>query len=349
MKLNKNDIAIQIKKLNPVFRAVLIYGRDEGSVRERADKIAHQIVKDLRDAFLVANIGLDQLKSEPYLLADEAAAISMMGGRRVVRIDGATDAVTEAVKSFLDNPVGDGLVIITAGGLKGTSSLVKLFGAAKNAAVIACYEDDYGGLQDLIFEVMKEHNLGIDPDAVAYLHANLGGDRMISRNELEKLALYMGPRTEERHQLVKLADARACVGDSGTLTLDMIAVATTGGDLKGLDETLFKAFNRGENAIPILRSVARRLQKLHFVRGSMDKGIPAEKALISVVYSPYSPEKKVLMTQLSKWSTAKLSDALEVVMQAEADCKVTGLPAEAICGRACLRIANAARIGTGRR
>lgn len=124
----------------------------------------------------------------------------------------------------------------------------------------------------------------------------------------------------------------------------MIATATTGGDLKILDETLFKAFNRGENAIPILRNVARRLQKLHLVRGSMDKGVPAEQAVRTVVYSPYSPEKKSLMTQLGKWSTAKLSNALDIVMEAEADCKVTGLPAEAICARACLRIANAARI-----
>lgn len=342
MKLNKNDITAQVRKLNPVYQAVLIYGRDEGLVRERADKIAGQVVADLRDAFQVANIAPDRLKSEPYLLADEAAAISMMGGRRVVRVDGAGENVTEAAKSYLANPIGDGLVIITAGAIKATSALVKLFNSAKNAAAIACYEDNQGDLQNLIFEVMGQHNLELDPDASAYLQGNLGGDRLVSRGELEKLALYMG--TSEDRQTVSLDDARACVGDSGTLTLDMIATATTGGDLKVLDDTLFKAFNRGENAIPILRNLARRLQKLHLVRGSMDKGIPAEQAVRAVVYSPYSPEKKSLMTQLGKWSTAKLSNALDIVMEAEADCKVTGLPAEAICARACLRIANAARM-----
>lgn len=342
MKLNKNDITAQVRKLNPSYRAVLIYGRDEGLVRERADKIAGQVVDDLRDAFQVANIIPDRLKSEPFLLADEAAAISMMGGRRVIRVDGAGENVTEAAKSYLANPIGDGLVIITAGAIKATSALVKLFNSAKNAAAIACYEDNQGDLQNLIIEVMGQHKLGVSPEAAAYLQANLGGDRLVSRGELEKLALYMG--TNEDRQTVTLEDARACVGDSGTLTLDMIATATTGGDLKTLDQTLFKAFNRGENAIPILRNLARRLQKLHLVRGSMDKGIPAEQAVRAVVYNPYSPEKKSLMTQLGKWSTAKLSNALDIVMEAEADCKVTGLPAEAICARACLRIANAARV-----
>jgi len=94
MKLNRNDITAQIKQLSPAYRAVLIYGRDEGLVRERADKIARQIVEDLRDAFQVATIEPDKLKSEPYLLADEAAAISMMGGRRVIRVDGAGENVT---------------------------------------------------------------------------------------------------------------------------------------------------------------------------------------------------------------------------------------------------------------
>ncbi len=347
MKLNRNDIAAQVKKLNPAYRAVLVYGRDEGLVREQADKISRQVVDDLRDAFQVAYIEPDKLKSEPFLMADEAAAISMMGGRRVVRIDGAGENVTVAAKNFLANPLGDGLVIITAGGIRATSALVKLFSSAKNAALIACYEDNKSDLQNLIFEVMGRFGLKLNPDATAYLQQNLGGDRMVSRGELEKLALYMGQDGDRQNpvgpEFITLEDVRACIGDSGALTLDMIATATTGGDLKTLDETLFKAFNRGENAIPILRSLARRLQKLHLVRGSMDKGLSAELAIRKVVYSPYSPEKKSIMAQLGKWSTLKLSSALEIVMEAEADCKITGLPAEAICARACLRIANAAR------
>lgn len=342
MKLKKNDITALLRKINPAFRAVLVYGRDEGLVRERATLIARQIVTDLKDPFLVANIAPDKLKSEPWLLADEAAAISMMGGQRIIRIDGAGENVTGAAEAFLKNPLGDGLVIITAASLRNTSALLKLFTRAKNAALIPCYEDNQGDLHTLIMEMAGQQNLNIDPAAMSYLSHNLGGDRMVSRGELEKLGLYMGAKGGEK-RTVSLEDAMACIGDSGALTLDMIAAATTGGDLTTLDTTLFKAFNRGDNAIPILRNLARRLHKLHLARGSMDKGIPAEKAVLSVVYGPYSPEKKSLMAQLGKWNCAKLTGALEVVTNAEADCKVTGMPAEAICARACLRIANAAR------
>ena len=47
--------------------------------------------------------------------------------------------------------------------------------------------------------------------------------------------------------------------------------------------------------------------------------------------------------QLQRWSKNKIAHAIELVTEAELDCKTTGLPAEAICGRALLRIAQAAR------
>jgi DNA polymerase-3 subunit delta len=339
MKLGYRDIDAQVKKLSPSYLAVLIFGPDEGLVRERAIKIAKQISKDLSDPFLVANLNPDTLKSEPALLTDEVAAISMMGGRRVIRIDGAAENVTKAAAAFLENPIGDGLVVITAGNLKPSSGLRKLFEKAKNAASIACYEDNLMSLQNLISDVMREHNLRIAPDAAQYLQANLGSDRMISRGELAKLALYMHGGSGQ----VTLGDAQACVGDSGSLNIDMIATATTGGELRKLDTHLFKAFNRGENAIPILRSVARKLNRLHLARGYMDQGVSMDQAMNKLLPRVFAMEIKIFKVHLGKWDTARLASALEIVSAAEVDCKTTNMPAEAVCSRACLRIANVAR------
>ena len=127
MKVYPRDVDTQVTKLSPQYLAVLVFGPDEGLVRERSSKIAKQVVQDLKDPFLVANIDPNNLKSEPGLLADEAAAISMMGGRRVIRIDGASENATKAAQAFLENPIGDGLIIITAGNLRPTSGLRKLY------------------------------------------------------------------------------------------------------------------------------------------------------------------------------------------------------------------------------
>ena len=343
MKLSYRDIDAQVRKLSPQYLAVLIYGPDEGLVRERATKIAKQIVEDLQDPFLVANIDPDSLKSEPGILADEAAAISMMGGRRVIRVEGAAENTTKAATSYLENPVGDGLIVITAGNLRPTSGLRKLFEKSKNAATIACYEDNQASLDTLIHEVMRENGLSIDADAASFLQMNLGSDRLVSRSELNKLSIYMGPEGVRESDMVTLDDVSACVGDSGALTIDTITSATISGDLRRLDNTLFKAFNRGENAIAVLRSLIRKIQRMHLARGYMDQGFSADQAMGKLIPRVFAMETRQFKMDLGRWTTDRLANAMTITTSAEKDCKTTGMPVEAICARACLRIANAAK------
>lgn len=343
MKLSYRDIDAQVKNLSPQYQAVLIYGPDEGLVRERATKIAKQVVEDLQDPFLVANLDPETLKKEPGQLADEVAAISMMGGRRVIRVEGAAENINKAAESFLTNPVGDGLVVITAGNLRPTSGLRKLFEKAKNAAALPCYEDNQASLDALIHEVMRENGLTIDQDATAFLQMNLGSDRLVSRSELNKLAIYMGSQEIRESDMVTLDDVSVCVGDSGALSIDTITNATISGDLIRLDDTLFKAFNRGENAIAILRSLSRKIQRMHLARGYMDQGFSADQAMGKLIPKVFAMEARRFKADLGKWTTGRLSSAMAITSSAEQDCKTTGMPVEAICARACLRIANAAK------
>ncbi len=343
MKLSYRDIPAQVKKLSPQYQAVLVFGPDEGLVRERATLIARQVVEDLQDPFLIANIDPEQLKSEPGILGDEAAAISMMGGRRVIRVEGAAENTTKAAQLFLENPIGDGLIVITAGNLRPTSGLRKLFEKAKNAAAIPCYEDNQAALDTLIHEVMRENGLTIDSDAASFLQMNLGSDRLVSRSELNKLAIYMGPPDKRASHMVTMDDVTACVGDSGALSIDMITNATISGDLRRLDDSLFKAFNRGENAIAVLRSLLRKIQRMHLARGYMDQGLSADQAMGKLIPKVFAMEARSFKADLSKWTTTRLASAMAITSDAEKDCKTTGMPVEAICARACLRIANAAK------
>src|ERR1041385_174178 len=117
----------------------LVYGPDAGLVQERAEKLLKSVVPDLTDAFNASDLNEDALLADPARLADEAAAISMMGGRRVVRVRGAGNDLAELLESFLDDPKGDALVVIEAGDLAKTSGLRKLFDGHKSAAAIQCY------------------------------------------------------------------------------------------------------------------------------------------------------------------------------------------------------------------
>lgn len=339
MKVKPRDIPALLKSVGDKTRAVLVFGRDEGLVRERAEKIGRQVADDLSDPFQVARPGLNVIKESPSILLDEVSAISMLGGRRLVRLEGAGNESTEAVKLVLDSTQGDGLLVITAGDLKPTSSLRKLMEAAKNGLAMACYEDSAHDLMGLVQSVLSDAGLSATQDAVAYLVDNLGGDRMVSRGELEKLVLYKG---EEGGQ-VTLSDAKACVGDTSALALNQIAEAVTAGNLVNLEKLLERAWTAGHSAIPILRHLQLRIMRFHLARGMMDQGMNAAEAVNKLRPPVFFGERDRFIGELQRWSARKLEMALEILLEAELDCKTTGNPADVICARALLRLAKAAR------
>lgn len=340
MKVKPQQIPSILKSVDPAVRVVLIYGRDDGLVREYASKIGKQIVEDLSDPFNVARPTPEQAKASPSILLDEVSAMSMMGGRRLVRLENAGNDVKEAVSLVLGSDMGDGLLVITAGDLAKTSALVKMVDKDKKALSIVCYADEMRDIMGLIREVFEDAGLTATQDAINYLAANLGSDRMVSRGELNKLVLYMG---ESREQIT-LADVQACVGDTAALMLNHIAEATTGGNLKQLETVLERAFTARESPVAILRIVSNRLMKMHMARGMMDwDGIGSRAAVDKMRPPVFFKEKDAFSNQLDRWPLRRITMALDIVADAEAECKTTGLPAETIAARTCLRVARAAR------
>ena len=137
------------------LRLALIYGQDAGMVRERADALARRVVDDLTDPFRVADLTAGDLKGDPARLGDEAAAIAMMGGRRVVRVRDADHALAKIIEPFLEDPPGDALVVVEAGDI-GKGALTRAVeGAGDTAASIACYPDEGEDLRGVIVSTLK--------------------------------------------------------------------------------------------------------------------------------------------------------------------------------------------------
>ncbi len=352
MKITGARIRQFLGQANPGLLCVLVYGPDRGLARERADILARHVVDDPADPFRVAHLTAAQIRDDPARLADEAAALSLTGGRRVVRITEAADGLTAVFKDFLktaasrsDGPGGPGgpgndgaLVVVEAGELGPRSSLRRLFEGAEGAAALACYADDARGLNAVIAETLARHGLTATREALGFLAENLGGDRLMTRGELEKLALYMGgPGT------VELADAMASVGDSARVSLDAVVYAACGGDRRALDAALARAFSDGVQPVSLLRAAARHLQRLHLAAAFAERGKSPAQAMAALRPPVIFLFKDRFQAQMRRWPQARLAAAMELICEAELSCKTTGLPAEALCGRALMRLAQAAQ------
>src|SRR3546814_6709617 len=101
-------------------------------------------------------------------------------------ITGAGDRLAKLFQGFLDDPLGDALVVVEAGELAARSSLRGAFEDCSVAAAIGCYADDARALQTLIEDMVAEAGKRILPEAVAWLTDNLGTDRMVTRGEIAK-------------------------------------------------------------------------------------------------------------------------------------------------------------------
>jgi DNA polymerase-3 subunit delta len=326
-----------LKAPDGAMRAILVFGPDSGLVRERVTRLIKGVVPDVNDPFRVAELSPAILKDDPARLADEAAAMALTGGRRVVVVRDAGDTISSLFQGFLANPMGDALIVVEGGDLGPRSSLRKLFEGADTAAALASYGDEGGSLAHVIQEELKAAGLTPEPDALAFLMENLGGDRRLTRAELQKLALYMGAPGR-----VRLEDALACIGDTASLSMDDLALATADGDHATAQRVLDRLFREGTHAVAVLRALSRHFQRLHFAAGLMAQGKSADAAMGSLKPPVIFKAADRFRRQLGRWPADRVGRALEVLIETEAECKTTGMPAEELCSRAVMQLARAA-------
>jgi len=337
MKIGAAAADAFVAKPNPATVAVLLYGPDRGLVQERAERLIRTVVDTLDDPFRLVDLAATTFTSDPARLADEAAAQSLTGGRRVVRIRGAGNDLSPTIEAVLKNFVGDALIVVEAGELSAKAKLRSLFEKAPNAASIACYQDESAALETVIKETLSQRGVSVSVDALAYISSRLGADRKVTRSELEKLALFMGERTE-----VTEADAIACVGDSSEMDLDDLADATGTGDHVAATRALTRLIADGVNPIAILRALQRHFQRLHMVTASIAAGTPADAAVSALRPPIFYKRRTVFGRQTRTWPLRPIETALDLLLEAELDCKTTGLPANSICGHAVTRLTEAA-------
>ena len=334
MKLAYRDIEPFIKNPNPAARVILVYGPDNGLMKERAKTMGASVVEDLNDPFNVVTLSTDILNEDPARLTDEAGAISMMGGDRLIRIENAGDKTTPLLKAYLENPSESALIILEAGELNPRSSLRKLCESAKNAAAVPCYVEDERDLARLIRETLQAENIGVEQDAVTWLAANISGDRQKARNELDKLITYKGADK----QPISIEDIRACCGEAGALALDDLVYATAGHNTLGALKTFNKLMEEGVSFVVILRSLQTHFRKLHLTKTKIESGESAESAMKSLSPPIFFKQQAAFKTQANRWSRGGISKVLQKLMDLEAQCKQTGAPVETLCSQAVLGI-----------
>jgi DNA polymerase-3 subunit delta len=121
-------------------------------------------------------------------------------------------------------------------------------------------------------------------------------------------------------------------------------MAAANGDHAGLETALIRCFDEGNQPIMILRMLARHFHRLHLAKGAMTKGASIDDAMRKLRPPVIFKQAPAFKNQLGSWDLNRIAMALDLLTQAEADCKITGNPPETITSRTLMRIAQAARV-----
>lgn len=295
-------------------RIVLLHGDDEGMVRHRANMLTQAVTGQRDDPFRVAWLSRED---HPRLM-EEATAIAMIGGRRVVRVRDAGDNLVGAVKQVAET-AGDSLVVLESGALPGRSKLRAFVEGLPNGASIACYPEEGKALQEAIEGGLTAAGVRLDADALRWLSEHLGSDRGSTRGEVEKLILYAGP-----DRRLDLGAVRACVGDLAAASFDDAVFAALAGDVAQTDVSIERTLAEGMTPVAVARGVLAHLGKLHLARGHMAAGLSAADATRALRPPVFFKRVASFSQALMLWGPRRLIQAMDEVRRVELACKQTG-------------------------
>ncbi|MGF9566323.1 DNA polymerase III subunit delta [Neorhizobium sp. BT27B] len=250
------------------YRIFLVYGPDRGLVSERAAIIAARSGVAADDPFAMVKLDSSDLSGDPGRIADEVHAFGLFGGKKLiwVRAGGTEKPLVDALQALAGGTPSDNILLIEAGDVKKGSGVRKVAESANTVASIPCYADDTRAMNALIDDELKAEGLGITPDARERLLEALGGDRIASRGEIRKLALYRkGQGTIEEQHVIDI------IGDASAVSTDDAVDAVLEGDVERLNLAFAKVVASKTPVFLILQSCLRQFQMLDIMRSEMDE------------------------------------------------------------------------------
>ncbi len=328
---------------DPARRVVLIHGNDEGLVAERARRFAAAVIGDGGDPFAHVRLDAAAIADDPGRLADEANAVPLFGGQRVITVSlSGARSILPAVEAVLAAPPGESWVVIAAGDQRKGSALRKLCETHERAAAIACYADSGRDLDRIIDQETTASGLMITGEARTALREMIGADRMASRSEVAKLCLYAADAGT-----ITIDDVRAIIGDAAASAVDTAIDDAALGDASGLDRVYRRLSAAGVAGAVILGAALRHFNFLQKARAACDAGATAETVVARASPPIFFQRRNAVLRQLTIWNGAAIDAALTRLDSALFDSRLHGAIADEVVGQALQAVA--AMAGRARR
>jgi DNA polymerase-3 subunit delta len=336
VKAAKGSIDRAVDQPNRDIRFYLFHGQDESQSRALAARVAEALSAS---RFLISSASI---KADPASLADEAGAMNLFGGTRVVWIEPATKDIEDGVVALLEGPATENPVLAIAGSLPKTSPLLKLAEASPMALAYASYAPEGQEAERMVTDIGRRFGLKVSPQVAARIADAAGNDRAIASQELEKLALYIDASPHAPKELGHDAvDAVGAEGNEGDFM--RLADLALSGNVGELADQLARLPAGGSEGIPVVRSLQRRLLMLAPARARVERGERPDAVMASLGRALFWKDKAIVERMIGKWRADELATVAERAGRLERDLMFTDAPEREALGEELMAIARKAR------
>ena len=310
MKANANQIRQALTRPRGDIRFHLLHGPDEAG----AGALAALLGPALGSTAERVDLDGATLRGDPARLADEAAALSLFGDARWIRVTGMGEESVPAVQALLGAERAGNPVVAIAPTVKTSAKLVKLALDSPRALAFACYQPSAQDAERLAATLAGEQGLRLAPGTAARLVAASGGDRAVLGQEVVKLALFLDAAPDRPRDLDHAAlDAIGADLDEAEVNAAVDAVVE--GRPDRLAAELARLAEAGTSPIPWLRQLARRLASLAEMRGEVARGESVDAVMKR--HRVFFREEEATARALQRWTPPMLAEALARVRAAE--------------------------------
>ena len=336
MKLQKGSVGRTVDQPDPSIRFYLFCGSDESQSRGLAARLLTALGAT---KFALSSA---EIKSNPGVLADEAAALSLFGEKKLIWIEPATNDIADGVQSLLAAASVESPAVAIAGALTKASALLKVAESAREAVAFTAYPlSDEDAIRS-VAELGRRFGLKISAPVARRLAESCGNDQAIVTRELEKLALYVGADPHAPRELD--ADALDAVGvDSDEDEILRLGDMALAGDIAGLSNSVARLPPHGTEAIPAIRALQRRLLMLSPARAKVERGERIDAVMASLGKALFWKDKPLVEKMLRTWSASDLATIADRAGALERACMFSPAPERDSLGEELLTIARKAR------
>ena len=335
MKASRGNVGRAVDQPESKVRFYLLHGPDEAQSRALGERLVAALGAS---RYLIA---ASSVKSDPATLGDEAGAMSLFGGKRVIWIEPAGDEIVAGVEALLEANSVESPVVAIAGVLRKTSALLKLAESSPSALAFAAYLPEGADAERMVIDVGRRVGLKINPPVAARIADSAENDQAIVFQELQKLALYLDAAPESPKELdseaIDAVGAELSEGD-----VPRLADLALAGEMAELADQL-ALLPHGAEGIPIVRALQRRLLQVAPARARIERGERPDAVMTSLGKSLFWKDKTLVQRLLSLWDSRRLATISERAGKLEREMMFSPVPTQEALGEELLAIARAAK------